>query len=56
VLYHFKTVDNLRNSVARHAVQTKNNAVILHLISIKHPAVADMTSEQRASCIQSLLI
>lgn len=52
VLYHFKSIENLRNSVAAYAVQTDNSPIVLHLISVNHSAVADMSDKKRATLIQ----
>ncbi len=48
VLYHYKTVENLRNSIAEHAVNTGNSRVIMHLLSLRHPSVDKLDADARA--------
>jgi len=48
ILYHFKNTDNLKNSIALHAVVNKESKVILHLIAINHPAIKHLNETERA--------
>lgn len=54
VLYHFRTVDALRNAIAEHAVRIGDCTVIPMLLAAKHPATAGMTAETKAAYLSSL--
>lgn len=47
ILYHFATVAELRAAIAAYAVEVGNSAVIVQLIAVKHPAIADLEPWQR---------
>jgi len=48
ILYHFKTVDALRLAIADHAVKIGASRVIMQLIAIDHPSIANMSSLDRS--------
>ena len=47
VQYHFGGLTSLKNAIAYHAVKQGESRVIVHLITSKHPAVADLTEAER---------
>ncbi len=48
ILYHYKTVENLRNSIAEYAVKVGNSRVIMHLVALRHPSVYKLDADARA--------
>lgn len=44
ILYHFK---NVKDAVAAYAVETGENRIIVQLVTMNHPAVQKMTSEEK---------
>lgn len=53
-LYHFKTVDLLRDAIAQHAVRTGDKIVVPMLLAARHPATAELTTEQKAEYLSNL--
>lgn len=49
VLYHFKSVDNLKQKVAEHAVANNRVNVVRQLILTNHPATLALSEDQRKS-------
>lgn len=47
VLYHFKSVDGLRNAAAEYAVEKGESRIIVQLIATKHPAVNKLSKKQK---------
>jgi AcrR family transcriptional regulator len=47
ILYHFGTINELRNAVAEHAVSVGNSRIIMHLVSMRHAAISSMSAEDR---------
>lgn len=54
ILYHFKTSAALTNAIAFHAVKQGEARVIVHLIAMKHPAVATMPDVERQAYVRGL--
>lgn len=48
VLYHFGTVENLKNKIAEHAVDLNDSKVIVQLMIVEHEAVRYLTPRDRA--------
>lgn len=52
VLYHFDyKMENLRDAVAKHAVETECVPVVLQLLAANHPATASLSQEDRAAYV-----
>lgn len=47
ILYHYKNSDELKLSIARHAVVSKDRTVLPMLIVSRHPSVAHFTDADR---------
>lgn len=47
ILYHFKDTAQLREAIAKHAVDEKNSKVIVHLIALNHSLVSNMNDAER---------
>jgi AcrR family transcriptional regulator len=54
VLYHFKTLDQLKNSIATHAIDTHNTAVVLQMIMSNHPMAATLTQRERKVYLETV--
>lgn len=54
VVYYFHTAEDMREAIAKHAVETKNATVICKLIASNHSAVADMATPVRMKWLDSL--
>lgn len=48
ILYHFKTLEQLKNAIATYAIDTHNTAVVLQLITADHPLAKTLTPNERA--------
>ena len=52
ILYHYQS-DRLHDAVAEHAVAVGDSRVIVQLIGFNHPAVADMSDDDRKKHLES---
>lgn len=49
VLYHFKSLEQLKNSIATHAIDTHNVGVVSQMIVSDHPMARTLTAKERQS-------
>lgn len=54
IIYHFDSVDSLRDAIAEYAVRIGDPIVVPMLIAARHPSTSGLTAEQKAAYLSSL--